>query len=434
MKSAYALLALFALLLVGCSGNGGETEGRGEVAGIVFDEDGVPVRDAHVYFDGAGNDDKDAQTNVNGVYVLIDMPAGDQNIRVESTRDGTRYFGSNIAHIENGQRTMNHNIAVYPDDRLASIEGFVQDRQGNRLQNALVFVKQRATNTVLSSAYGITNSEGRYLVGSLRSNMEYDVQVNGEGYNSDFDSFILTNREVRTLNFTLPDAEDVVLNPPANLVATAWTSPRTRAAGFNDVAENIKHLIKPDYKPRATQRGTAGGNFIEVDLTWDPIVDQALLGYGIYRSDQGSTLRDIYFLQDPLAELFADMSDSLREDRNYTYRVTTLSTIVAESEFSDAASAVPLGDLVLRNITASSRPTFRWDPASGADSYVIYLFDRYPSIGVTDIWNNEENPTTSTSFEYTGGALASGRYFYVVVGVSDEGSFSLSQVGEFNVP
>ncbi len=433
MKSAYAYLALFALLLVGCSGNGGENVGRGEVAGIIFDEEGVPVRDAHVYFDGASNDDRDTQSNVNGVYVLTDMPTGNHNIRVESTRSGTRYVGANITQIQNGKRTMNHNIAVYPADRLASIRGVVTDRSGNTLRDAWVSVKQRATNTVLSSAYGVTNDRGEYAIGALRANIEYDVQVNGVDYNSDFDSFILNVREERTLNFTLPDAEQVVLNPPSNVVATAWTSPRTRAAGSNEVLENIKQLIKPGYKPKLKQRSTTSGNFIEIDLTWDPFFDQAMLGFGIYRSDNGGALRDIYFLQDPLSELFADMSEELRENRSYTYRVTTLSTIVAESDFSNEASAAPLGDLTLRSLSGSTRPTFRWNPASGADSYVVYLFDQYPSIGVADIWNNENAATSQTSYEYTGGALSSGRYYYVVVGISDEASFSLSEVGEFNV-
>jgi hypothetical protein len=436
VKSALAFIALFAVCLVGCSGNGDQT-GRGDVMGIVFDEEGFPVRDAHVYFDGAGSDKKNAQTNSNGVYVLTDVPAGDQNIRVEVNRGDNRFYGQNIARIAAGERTMNHNIAVYIDTRLAAIEGFVSDRQGYRLQGVRVFVKQRATNTVLTSAYGITDGDGHYVVGGLRANIEYDVQVNAYEYNSDFDSFILNSGERRMLNFTVPLAEDVVFTPPDNVVATAWTSPAVRSTSNRDLLDTMKAILKPGTKPssqtRAQTRTTSGGNVVEIDITWDAIIDPALLGYGIYRSDNGGTLRDIYFVRDPLAELFADMDDVLRENRNYTYRVTTLATIGSESAYSPPVSAVPLGDLVLRNPTGGSRPTFRWNQAVRADTYTVYLFNQYPTIGVTDIWNNDDQPTTGTSFQYTGSALGSGKYYYIVVGTSTAGSYTLSPVGELTV-
>ena len=432
MKAAYALLALFAVLVVGCSGNGDDATGRGEVMGIIFDEEGFPVRDAHVYWDGPGNEDRNAQSNSNGVYLLTDIPAEDQNIRIEVTRSGTRFYGQNVARVQNGERTMNHNIAAYREDTLAAIEGFVSDRQGNRLEGVRIFVKQRETNTVLTSAYGITDGDGHYVVGGLRGNLTYDVQVNGLDYNSDFDAFTLTPGETRTMSFTVPLAEDITLNPPSNVNATAWTSPAVRSANWGNTLEAMKALIKPGYKPKATTKTTSGGNIVEIDITWDAIIDPAMLGYGIYRADNGGTLRDVYFLRDPLAELFADMDDTLREDRNYTYRVTSISTIGNESDYSEAVSTVPLGDLILRNTTGGTQPIFRWDPAIGADEYVVYLFQQYPTIGVTDIWNNENTPTTGTSYEYTGGSLASGRYYYMVVGFG-EGGFTLSPVGEFNV-
>src|SRR5688572_17280876 len=100
MKSAIAFLAACALFLIGCSGTGGGGGGedfRGEVMGIIFDEEGLPVRDAHVYFDGGGSNSRSTRTNSNGVYVLTDMPTGDHIIRVEVTGpNSVRYFGSNV--------------------------------------------------------------------------------------------------------------------------------------------------------------------------------------------------------------------------------------------------------------------------------------------------------------------------------------------------
>src|SRR5688572_4813422 len=106
MRSAIALLALFAVLLTGCSGSG-ENVGVGEVMGIIFDEEGFPVRDAHVYFDGSGSHDRNTRSNSNGVYVLTDVPEGDQNIRVEVFRDTARFYGQNIARVASNERVMN---------------------------------------------------------------------------------------------------------------------------------------------------------------------------------------------------------------------------------------------------------------------------------------------------------------------------------------
>ncbi len=445
MKLGYAIFALLALIIIGCGGGGegttgttatGTTAGGGSrVSGIIFDEEGLPVRDARVFVDGI-----ETRSNSNGVYLLSQVPVRDALIRADVSRDGVRYQGQNVVRVLRDQQVMNHNIAVYPASSLGSIHGFARDREGQLLRGVRVFVKQVAENTVLSSAYGITGEQGEYDIGGLRSGMDYDVQANASGFGSDFDSFTLATGERRRLDFALPNGSVITLNPPTNVVATAWTSPRaTRDPRFSSVLANMKQIVNPNQKKRSTTRTTTGGHFVEIDIVWDPIFDNSLLGFGIYRAQEGQALRDIYFLRDPLSEIFADLDDALREGRTYNYQVTTLSTsfdgTAGQSQPSELVSARPLGDLVLGPVTATQTPTVRWQRAFEADEYIVYFFDQYPSIGVQDFFNNENNPVTGTSFTYNGAPLARGRtYFYLVLGLGNGGSLTLSPVGQIIVP
>lgn len=83
-------------------------------------------------------------------------------------------------------------------------------------------------------------------------------------------------------------------------------------------------------------------------------------------------------------------------------------------------------------VTAAAQPTFNWQPATGAVSYAVFVFNQYPSIGVTDVWDNKANQTTGSSLTYSGPALTSGQtYFYIVVGFDAAGDETLSPVEQF---
>jgi hypothetical protein len=442
VKSVLAVLAAAALLFIaGCGGGGGNVRTFGEISGIVFDEEGNPVRDANVYVDRSGQETRRVRSNSNGSYVLTDVAEGDVIVRVEAFQGNVRYFGSNVARVFRGERTMNHNLTVYREDRLGTLEGFVFDRNGYALSGARVFAKQSGGGTTFTSSYGISDREGRYRITALRSGLTYDVQANALDYASDWDQFMLNPGQTRRMDFTLPVTGQITLNPPQNVFATAWTSPMpTRDAAFADAKENMKRIVLPKYKPQAVTRVTTGGNLIEVNVLWDPFFHSNLLGFGLYRAEGSGQLRDIYFLRDPLAELFADTDHDLREGRTYTYRVSTLSTSYdpdrnqGESALSNAAYATPLGDLRLNTPISDDRPTFRWQQAFGADGYVVYLFDRYPSVGVNPLWNNNDNPAFGTQFTYDGPRLAAGRqYWYIVMGYSEAGHYTMSPVDTFTV-
>jgi hypothetical protein len=200
-------------------------------------------------------------------------------------------------------------------------------------------------------------------------------------------------------------------------------------------------------RPMMRPLNSNGGNWVETDLYWDPIQNDSLLGYGIYRgtSANGQT-KAIEFLRDPLAGFFADADPGLRQGQPYFYEITALNvnfpdTFNSESDFSDRFGIQPLGDCVLRNPSSGNPVTFNWNATSGAQEYTVYVFDLYPDFGVDPIWprNDAERPaatTTGTSLNYAGPALGHGTYYYIVLAQdyrNGNDARSISRIGSFAV-
>lgn len=431
---------LFAAVLAGC---GGETKNPGDISGVVFDENGDVVRDARVYFDipGTKQGDRETVTNSSGAYVLTSVSEGDRLIRASIQIGPTRYYGSNLARITRGERTKNINIAVYPEQYLAAIRGTVRDRNGFNVVGARVFARQSGS-TVLSSSYAITNDLGEYEIDALVSGVSYDLVANARGYNADTDFVSLSSGEDRNVDFILGTAGDPLLPPPTNLTATAWTSPyeATRSVTQQKALLAMKQFFNPDFKNTTTvTRGSTAGDPIEVDLTWDLVNNSNLLGYGVYRStDGGSTFSNADFLRDPLAEFYADSDDVLREGRIYSYSLTSLNanypdTGSSESNYSTLADAETLGSISTVQIQ-SSPLRFSWTSAQGADNYAVFLFDEYPDLGVSSVWNNYNTPVSGTSYTYGGPSLAPGTYYLLVLGFNNEDTGrTISRVVPFTV-
>jgi hypothetical protein len=438
------MAALSVLLLAGCGGGGGDTDLRGEVSGVVFDQEGFVVRGARVFYDGKGNSDRETVTTTSGTYTLSDVPSEDIVVRAEITKDGVRYYGQNIASVVSSERAKNVNIAVYPETQLATLRGEVRDRDGFLLRGVRVFMRPNDDpnttddDTLLTSAVGITDDRGKFVIGGLLGGVSYRVQVNALGFNSDFEAIRLNVREDRFVNFTLPDGNTDTLRAPENLLATAYTSPPVvrSDARLGGAIEMMKQRLRPQ-RTKTVTRTTVRGNPIEVDLFWDDFTDTALLGFGIYRGQGNQVLRNVGFLRDPQAVFYADNDDALVEDIAYTYAITALDTLYdgdeGESELSNAATVRPLGDLLLGSVTASTQPTFRWTSVTGATRYSVFLFTEFPSFGVSEIYTNYEHPVNANQFTYDGAPLTAGRtYYYIVVAErEDQTAVSFSQVGQF---
>lgn len=438
MRFAHALLAISALVtLAACGGSGGGKSGEGQISGVVFDSSGVVVRNATVSYDA----NHQTTSNEYGIYVLNGIPERDVVVHADLIKDGIHYEGQNLASVTANQRIKDVNVAIYPSNELAAIHGTIRDRQGRLLSGVRVFLVP-TDGSLPTSSVGITNGDGEYRVGGLHAGLTYQAQVNALGYGSDFETITLSSGEDRYVEFTGQDSAGTGVGVPTGLTATAFTTPPLDRANSQATSgyETIKRILDPRRAKLRTARTTLGGGEIEVELFWDlpAAADQSeLLGYGIYRSSNGSPFENTDFLRDPQAIYFADLDSRLIEQRTYKYAITGLDVLYdgnqGESSLSAPASVTPLGDMSAPTITASSHPTIRWSPALGATQYQVYIFDEYPSLYVEER-THLSNPVTGTSYTYPG-TLSSGTHYYAVVGENSDGTaFTISRINSFNVP
>jgi len=404
----------------------------------VFDQNGDVVRNAKV--SAAGHD---TQTNSSGAYVLSGVRADDLLVTADVTVGGVHFTGQNVARIFQGERTKSLNIAVYPAAQQASLEGFVTDRQGFLVSGARIFVRQN-DGAVLSSSTAISGDDGHYAIHGLKPNLEYAVVANGRTFDSDTGTVTLNPSETREFDFVLPDTTDKTLPIPNLLSAQAFTSPAetTRDAHQSSAIEAIKRQLDPKRATRkivTKSRNTASGAPIEVDLTFDRIAVDSLLGYGIYRGVAQGELGSIDFLRDPLAEIYEDQDALLVEGETYYYGVTSLSTSFTgngqgESNLSSILHVTPLGEVTAGTVAFNPGPvTFTWPAAFGATSYQVFIYDAYPSIGVGSGFHFFSTAQAGTTYTYNGPTLTHGKtYFYVILGSADGGnSLTLSRVSSF---
>lgn len=416
--------------LIGCGGGGSQF--FGEVSGIVTDANGDTVRGARVFASG-----RETFSNSAGSYVLTRVAEGDQIIRAEITQNGIEFSGQNVARIFGEDRTQTINIAVARTSLQAGIHGTVRDRFGNRIAGAKVF----AMGNALTSSVAFTNSNGDYVMRGLMSGVTYQLTASARTFENDIDSVNLVPGEDPRFDFVLGDGTNPAMLPPQNLSAVAWTTPSeiTRSPSQRAGIEAVKNMLLPKRKVQAG-RTTINGNNVEVDLFWDEYTSNfdMLLGFGIYRaSTVGGQSTAIDFMRDPHAAFFQDLDENLHENQNWYYEITALSTqypdtFNSESNFSNRYGVATLGDLFLNSLLTGPL-TFRWTAGSGATSYVVYLFDEFPGVGVNSIWNTEATPTSGNSQVYTGPALTSGlRYYYIVLGLANgNDSRTLSVIDDF---
>lgn len=441
------VIALFALSLAGCGGGSGPANVVNvTITGVVFDINSNPVRGATVTCQTSST-----ITNSAGTYVLHGVDGPNPTILASITSGGVRYVGQNLAFSYVGSPTKNVNITVVPERSQAFLIGNVADRAGNIVGGAQVYAvavqNSGSGGAIYSSVTTLTDGDGNYTLGPIASGVNYEVLSGAQGYDSDNVNETLQPGETRTVDFALKDPSGTTLAPPTNFVATAYTSPAelTRSNDLARAIQDMRRLVDKRYGARhvagAHTRTTPEGNDTEVDLSWDAVDNPDLLGFGIYRIlGTSGPHSSIDFLQDPLANYYADFDASFRVGQRYTYAATSINTLFgqaggSESTQSNVSTATILGDLDLGTPDSHS-VVFNWTAASGATLYAVYLFDRNPDIGVDSIWNNDVSgqQSTGTSQAYTGNAtLTKGQtYYYIVVGRNADGSgVTFSRVGSF---
>lgn len=448
MNSVKLISGLVALAVVlACSGGEG-SRGNGTVAGNVTDLSGEAVRGALIF---ANNDrSTTTETNSTGAYLLTKVKEGNSRVSAEIRIGGVLYYGENVIAVFANEPSKSCNIVMSRADQQASLTGVVRNRSGEPVEGARVF----ANSGELSSLMAVTDRDGRFTIRAIHPGRGYTIQASALGFDSDLDSATFGVREARRQDYVLANARDIGFNPPDDLAAVAWTSPRevTRSPKAAQTYESIKQMLDPRRAARAAKTRkplvTALGNWIEVDLYWSPIENASLLGYGIYRgrNAQGAT-EGIEFLRDPLTGFFADQDPTIREGLTYFYEITCLNvrypeTNNSESGFSNRFGVRPLGDLTLRTVDQTGNQIrFRWNAALGAENYTVYVYDRYPDFGVAPMWPQSQAEianatTTGTELVYSGPPLQStGSYYYLVVGRDTRDgndALTVSPVASFN--
>lgn len=433
----------------GCGGGTG-SELQATVSGIVTDVDGNVVRNARVY--SVGDKTKISYSNSSGAFVLDGVKEGVIGVRADLVKNGVTYYGENFIDTFANERTKSLNIVMGRQDQMAYLKGVVTNRAGDPLQGARIYANANGLGSLLAT----TNEKGEFNFGGFFPGVDYEIYATGRGYNSDATTIRFRARERVTNDFLLGNGQNPLLPAPQNLYAVAWTSPRVGTTTQSRDNVNLKQtlgdlLSKKKFgtvkRPQVAQktRDSAGGNWIEVDLSWDPVRSNSLLGYGIYRgtTSNGAT-KGIEFVRDTLTSFFADADRTLSQNTNYYYEITALNvqypdTNNSESDFSNRYGVRTLGDMTLRNVTQGPL-RFNWNTAAGADRYTVFVFEDYPNIGVSPLWPADGNDaqfdaatTTGTSLAYNGPALVSGRrYYYVVLGhANDLDSRTISIVSNF---
>jgi len=424
------------LALVGCGGGHGSGPRNTEISGIVTDINGDIVRNARVWINGFG----ETHSNSSGAYVLTDISTGDFVIRAQIDQDGITYKGENVARTFDSERTKSLNITVVRASQQMRIHGRVIDRDGHVIGGARVFAISSAVDTA-SSTFDITASDGTFNIDSLLGDTNYTVVASARGFNNDTETVNVPAGGDQEFIFTLGNATDPLLPAPTNLEGVAWTSPSelTRSPQSQTAIRNIKRIFEPRTAKVKTTRSTVNGNWIETDLFWDIYPgNTAHIGFGVYRRQGTSgSFTAVDFLRDPLANIYEDNDDVLLEDQTWSYELTAINTNYpdttnSESDPSNIVTVETLADLIVDPATQGPL-TFHWEGSSGATTFVVYLFDRYPGLGVDAIWDNSGSPTAGTSLAYSGSSLSSGHtYYYVVLGLANSNnSRTISAVQSF---
>jgi hypothetical protein len=431
----FLLAAVTSLLFAGCGGKTVSTQdGNGEVSGIVYDESGGTVPGVSVYAAG-----RTTTTGPGGAYVLKDVSAVDLLVKADTEINGKIYYGQNFARIFGNERSMSVNMVLYQKGRGATVYGSVVDGFGRAVAGARVFARGIGSAKALFSMTELTDANGEYRISGIPGGYDYQIVANTLGSDSDSKIVNLGTGANRRTDLQIFNGTNPILPAPRNFSVVAYTAPTepTKRSGSANAYDGVKEQITGRApKVKNVTRRTSGGDTVEIDLTWDALGADSLLGYRIYRGGSSGTIAPYDFLRDPLGEIFTDLDDALTDGRTYRYQVAGVTTDyndsgVGEGPRSSVDSVRPLDNIsVFSPVTDTGTVDFDWGFVSNARSYAVLLYNQKPGPGVRTI----VAPVWVSSTDYGFSGLTAGTYYYVIVGTDDNGAYTLSEIRSVSVP
>ncbi|MES1227032.1 MAG: carboxypeptidase-like regulatory domain-containing protein, partial [Armatimonadota bacterium] len=416
-KTALFLAVLGALILSGCGGSSGAKTST--VTGTVYDQFVNPVIGATV-FSKTGS----TTSSTSGAFVLPNQPDDYVVIEASLVKKGVKWHGSSIVFNSAGTQSTSVGIVMAPESELCSLLGTVVDRFGDPIQDASVFAYSSNGGT---SQRAITGKDGEFVMDDLVAGINYKVSATGQTFRSDQVSVTLGVGERRTVDFSLGDAGFPTLSAPTDLSSVTYVSypVASRAIGTDNVDWVKKHMAKKSSAHAGTLKTRAIRTDMRVEgqLDWLYNATTETQGFGIYRS-AGNVAKPsgLDFFYDPLATTYFD--SGLQPSSTYTYAVTSTSSFfpqdpdATESALSNTTIAKTLNLLPIGGYTASTKK-FTWSTGSGATSYIVYVFDEFPSADRIVFASNESTPVATTSWTYTGPTFTAGHtYYWFVLGLA----------------
>ncbi|HIE51078.1 MAG TPA: carboxypeptidase regulatory-like domain-containing protein [Armatimonadetes bacterium] len=399
----------------------------GEISGFVVDLNGELVIGAEVQLHGLVPEGVPTTTHTGvqggfsfqnvppGEYELVATVVGVEGQQLRGVRTGVR-VGSRTEE----RLAQNAHIVVAPLNQTGQIIGRVTDEELLPLPGAKVVAELLLPDRNMAIVHLVTYTDttGYFALGEVPSPWRgVRLIASAPGFAN----------EIRTVNVLIGDTVEVAFQlvssfnarpeAPTNVEAIALTYPHgvTRSRNWREPYLSLRRglylrrggirgrrwaqgldLLGEQFSPQPLlSRRPPEGSLIEVDVFWDPVDAEDVTGYWLYRSlFPGHGYLRVAKVTSPFAFIGADLSFDLSVQTRFYYRVTAYNSHPFESERSEVVSVVPLLPFDILSPAdgaeeVSATPLLRWEPVEGAAAYTVNIFDRFPSTGLTPVWESD---------------------------------------------
>ncbi len=446
------------------TGNGTIVPLNADIIGKVTDVQGNGIPGVTIIPDSGGTA---AVSLGQGGYRLNNL-SGNAVHRITASvqQGGTQYTGSTEVLTQSGFLVSNANIVLSPATRQASVSGTVLNTSGGPLPGVQVSLAlpsgSAASAGNFSSLIAFTDANGAYTIPNIPSDAPSGGPVTitasiPKGQNQTATLGAFQPGGIYNQNFTLAASTGQALAVPAILSVTTATEPtdsqsgraiQAHAAGSPAaVYDQIRRRLSPAYARTAGRTASAGKRrvahavsadyAIETDLAFDPPASGSILGYNIYRTEGTTATTGILpteslqvydQLLDPLANYYTDVTFSTNTSTTaagsqYNFALSALNTDSQETPLSAILSITPLGPLTLTKPTQGQTftlsATLTWGAASGAQRYVVLVYDQYPTVSTSPVYTSPTPLAAGTTTATVTGLPTGHDYYAVVVGEAD---------------